>query len=109
MKDVPQPNDKQTKTWARYFPHLETWWEHECEGSVSPGVLNNLDGRKVSRLRTEVAISRARGRVNPTEAGLDFVPSLREGTPHAEHKQRELVFVVCWNQLSQQEELYGRL
>lgn len=105
MKDVPQPNDKQTKTWARYFPHLETWWEHECEGSVSPGVLNNLDGRKVSGLRTEVAISRARGQVNPTEAGLDFVPSLREGTPHAEHKQRELVFVVCWNQLSQQEEL----
>lgn len=57
MKDVPQSNDKQTKNWARYFKHLETWWEHECKVSVSPRVLSKLDRRKVSRLRREVVIS----------------------------------------------------
>lgn len=44
MKDVPQPNDKQAKDWAIDFTHpgggrcreTETWWEHECEVSVSP-------------------------------------------------------------------------
>lgn len=43
--------------------------------------------------------------MNPKEAIVDFVPSVRGGIPPAEHKPRELEFVVCWNQLSQQEDL----
>lgn len=39
--------------------------------------------------------------MEPKEALLDFVPGVTEGAPPAEHKQRKLEFVVCWNQLSQ--------
>lgn len=64
MKDVPQPNDKQAKDWAIDFTHpgggrcreTETWWEHECEVSVSPRVLKDQDWRKASRVRMEVVI-----------------------------------------------------
>lgn len=62
MKDVPQPNGIQTKNWARCFRHpgggrcneAETCWKLECKVSVSSRGLNNLDWRKVPRLRMEV-------------------------------------------------------